>query len=46
MTGDLDKDVRRGWTVDLNTAPAGFPEGLDGIREEGEGSEITAIFFP
>lgn len=26
ITGDLDKDVRRGWIMVLNTRPFGFPE--------------------
>lgn len=25
-TGDLDKDVKNGWVMDLNTRPVGFPE--------------------
>ena len=26
VTGDLDKDVRNGWIMDLNTRQVGFPE--------------------
>lgn len=34
VTGDLDKDVRNGWIMYLNTRPVGFPEVLGHIKRK------------
>lgn len=46
ITGDLDKNMRNDWVMDLNTRSDGFPEVLDDIRRKRERSVMISFFPP